>query len=105
MREFEMKNLATILPALYTVENEPDPLVKAKLFMPDGPGTWFLLEFDPSDRVVFCYADLGIPGCAELGYSSLDEIESIRGALGLKVELDEWWEPCPLSEVTSGVRR
>ena len=99
-----MTNLASILPPLYTVENDPDPLVKAKLFMPDGPGTWFLLEFDPEDRTLFCYADLGIPNCAELGYANLDEIEAIRGALGLKVELDKFWTPRRLSQVMAGTR-
>ncbi|MCL6481523.1 MAG: DUF2958 domain-containing protein [Firmicutes bacterium] len=39
---------------------------------------------------------------SELGYFSLDELESIRGPLGLKVERDLYWKPVPLSKVKSG---
>ena len=100
-----MKDLAKLLPPLYTVSNEQDPVVSQKAFMPDGPGTWYLLEFDPEERIAFCYAEIGLPGCAELGYVALDELESIRGILGLKVELDKFWTPCPLSEIIAGRRQ
>lgn len=100
-----MKQLQNLLPLLDTASNTPDPIVPVKLFMPDGPGTWYLIEFDPEERIAFCYADIGLPGCAELGYTSLDEIESIRGVLGLPVEQDKFWKPCPLSEVTGGTHR
>jgi Protein of unknown function (DUF2958) len=33
----------------------------------------------------------------ELGYFSLDELEDVRGSMGLRVERDLYFTPCPLS--------
>lgn len=67
------------------IGNHP-PVVK--LFMPDGPATWLLSEIDPEDPdQAFGLCDLGL-GFPEMGYVSLSEIASIRGSLGLPVELD-----------------
>jgi hypothetical protein len=35
----------------------------------------------------------------ELGYFSLDELEQLRGPLGLPVERDLYWKPTLLSEL------
>jgi hypothetical protein len=35
----------------------------------------------------------------ELGYFSLDELESVRGPFGLKIERDLYWKPKTLREV------
>jgi hypothetical protein len=35
----------------------------------------------------------------ELGYFSLSELQSIRGAFGLPVERDMYFTPTPLSEI------
>ena len=35
----------------------------------------------------------------ELGYFSLSEIDGVRGGLGLPVERDLYFSPCPLSSV------
>jgi len=51
------------------------------------------------------YVSMRLPSCQELGYVSMDEIDHVRGALGLKVEMDKFWEPCPLYEITSGRRK
>lgn len=67
-----------------------------KLFTPDGGGTWFLTEYDPKEGLLFGLCDLGL-GFPELGYVSLDELESIRGRLGLRVEVDLYWGNKPLS--------
>lgn len=59
-----------------------------KLFMPDGGATWLLSEIRPDDHdIAFGLCDLGL-GFPELGYVSLSEIASVRGALGLPVERD-----------------
>ena len=100
-----MKQLESLLPRLSTTSNTPDPIVPVKLFTPDAAATWFLIEYDPDERLAFGWCDLGFPGCEELGYISMDEIDHVRGALGLKVEMDKFWQPCPLSEITSGRRK
>ena len=65
-----------------------DPLPVVKLFTPDAGATWLLTEIDPGDEDhAFGLCDLGL-GFPELGYVSLAELMSVRGRLGLPVELD-----------------
>ena len=85
------------LPALYTTENDKDPLCQIKLFTPDSQWTWHIIEINHDDRVTcFGYVQ-GLE--SELGYFNLDEIESVIGPLGLKVERDTSFTPTRLSEV------
>jgi hypothetical protein len=61
--------------------------VYAKFFNPVGHATWFATEYDPEERMFFGWAELH-PGCGELGYFSLDELESVRLRFGLGIERD-----------------
>ncbi len=90
------------LPALYSQEHVKDPIVYAKFFTPDAGATWLVTEFDGED-LFFGWACLGNIEDAELGYFSLSEIGAVRGALGLPVERDLWFSPCPLSKAKGGV--
>ena len=65
-----------------------DIKVIAKFFNPVGAGTWFAVQYYPEDRTFFGYANLGDSRFAELGYFSLDEMESIRLPFGLGIERD-----------------
>ena len=82
---------------LYSQEHEKDPLIVAKLFDPCSAATWFLLEFDPAQRLAFGF----VVGLAEdeLGYVSLTEMESIKGPLGIGIEQDLYFVQKRLSEV------
>ena len=73
-----------------------DAIVHAKFFTPDGSWTWYATEYDPETRMFFGLVD-GFD--KELGYFSLDELESVRGALGLPIERDMYFKPTKLSEV------
>lgn len=65
---------------------DPPPVVK--LFTPDAGATWLLTEIDPGDEDhAFGLCDLGL-GFPELGDVSLAELMTVRGRLGLPVELD-----------------
>jgi Protein of unknown function (DUF2958) len=58
-----------------------------KLFFPWGAATWLLTELDPENPdIAFGLCDLGM-GTPELGYVSLEEIESVRFR-GLGIERD-----------------
>jgi hypothetical protein len=85
------------LPPLYSQENELDPMVICKFFTPDSSFTWFIIEFD-GDDLLFCKVYSHLCPDGELGYSSLSEIESVRGALGLGIERDLYFKPKRLSE-------
>ena len=56
-----------------------------KLFNPVGRGTWYLSELDPETNVAFglcCVHE------KELGYVSIDELQSLKLPLGLSIERD-----------------
>ena len=89
------KELRQKLPPLYSCERCTDPMVHAKFFSPDTNWTWYALEFDGAD-LFFGYV-VGLD--CELGYFSLEELESVRGPLGLAVERDLYFKPRLLSEV------
>jgi hypothetical protein len=68
--------------------NDFDPPPVVKLFTPDARATWLLTEIDPDDPDrAFGLCDLGL-GFPELGYVSLNELQSVRGRLGPAVERD-----------------
>ncbi|MHB9071671.1 MAG: DUF2958 domain-containing protein [Sedimentisphaerales bacterium] len=95
--ELMTEELKKQLPALYSQENEADPTVYAKFFTPWSSWSWFAYEFDGDDLFFGkVYSSLCPEG--ELGYFSLKELESVRGALGLGIERDIHFNPCKLSE-------
>lgn len=76
--------LANGRESLQNPDFDPAPVVK--LFTPDAGATWLLTEMDPDEHDhVFGLADLGL-GTPELGWTSLSELASVRGRLGLPVE-------------------
>ena len=85
-------------PALYSSENEKDPMVQCKFFTPDSSWTWYAIEFDGVDTF-FGLVD-GFE--KEMGYFSLSELQSVLGKLGLPIERDRYFKPCRLSEVRKG---
>ena len=93
------KTLLKQLPPLYSQENEADPIVIVKYFNPVGNGNWFGIEYDPSERIFFGYVSLFGDYNDELGYFSLDELESIKGWGGLGIERDLHFKPTRLSEI------
>ena len=99
------KELEKKIPPLYSQENNPDPMVVAKFFFPAGSATWWIIEGqweeygEYKDYTMFGLCMLFTPQEAELGYISLNELASVTGPFGLKVERDMYWEPVPLSKV------
>lgn len=87
------------LPALYTQESEPDPVVQVKFFTPWTSWTWYAIEYDGED-LFFGYV-VGLE--SELGYFSRRELESVRGPGGLRIERDLYFKPTRLSEVKAKV--
>jgi len=85
------------LPALYSQENEVDPMVICKFFDPCGSFTWLILEFDGEDLF---FAKVYSHFCpdGELGYVSLAELQATKGRLGLGIERDIHFKPKKLSE-------
>lgn len=92
--------LLAVIPKLYGTEKVPDPIVHVKLFTPDSNWTWFITEYDPTEKRAFGLV-AGLE--TELGYIDLNELEEVRGPLGLPIERDLSWKPKSLSEVRKGI--
>ena len=91
------KELEAKLPPLYSQDGRGDEAIAlVKFFTPDSSWTWYATEYDPKERVFFGLVD-GFE--KELGYFSLDELESVRGALGLAIERDLYFEPTKLKDL------
>jgi len=88
--------LIKTLPPLYSTENIKDPLIQCKFFTPDSSWSWYVLEFDKTNEIFFGYV-CGLE--RELGYFSLEELESVKGKLGLGVERDISFKPTKLSVI------
>lgn len=81
------------LPALYSTEEEDDPVIQAKFFTPWSSWTWYAVEFDGED--IFFGLVQGLE--EEWGYFSLRELEDAHGPAGLRIERDIYFEPAPVS--------
>jgi hypothetical protein len=91
------KEIEKKLPALYSQDGKgKDAIAYVKFFTPDSNWTWYATEYDPEERVFFGLVD-GFE--KELGYFSLDELESVKGPMGLKIERDMYFDPKPLKNL------
>ena len=87
------KELINTIPKLYETEEQTDPIAHIKLFL-DG-WTWYITELSIDGDICFGY--VVSPFESELGYFSLKELETIKGALGLSVERDLSFKPTALA--------
>lgn len=90
----------------YTGDKKPEDIkIILKLFNPSGAGTWYCYEYEPENRIFWCYANLGNSTFAECGTVSLDELESIKfPPFGLGVERDMHFGKHTLKEVMDKVQ-
>jgi hypothetical protein len=89
------EELRKALPTLYSQENEKDPMVVCKFFLPMTKWTWYATEFDGKD-IFFGFVS---GEYSELGYFSLSELENLEGLYGIGVERDMYFEPVRLSTI------
>jgi len=75
------------LPALYSQEAEPEPVMYAKFFLPGTGWAWYVTEggVEGSDFLFFGFV-VGLD--SEFGYFLLSELEEARNSLGIGVERD-----------------
>ena len=91
------KELQKKLPPLYSQDGKgDDAIVYAKFFDPCSSWTWYATEYDPDTREFFGLVD---GEYKELGYFSLDQLESFTNFLGLGIERDIHFDPIKLSEL------
>ena len=91
------KELQKKLPPLYSQDGKRDDAIAyAKFFDPCSSWTWYATEYDPDTREFFGLVD---GEYKELGYFSLDQLESFTNFLGLGIERDIHFDPIKLSEL------
>ncbi len=89
------KDLLEQIPPLYATEDIADPIAYVKLFL-DG-WTWLITEISIDEDIAFGY--VVSPFESELGYFSINEIQTIKNNLGIGVERDLYFKPCKLSTI------
>jgi len=70
----------------------------ARFFTPDSSFTWYATE-GQEEGGDFIFFGLVEGQFKELGYFNLNELESVRGPMGLAVERDLHWKPKTLKEI------
>lgn len=95
------KEILDRIPALYAQDGKGDEaIVHVKFFTPWANWTWYATEYDPEERIFFGYVKS--PMGAELGYFSLDELKSLKGPVGLKIERDRHFGITTMGAVVRG---
>lgn len=75
--------------------NTISPVFRVKLFDPVGSWTWYVQDWDGED-ICFGYVVGDFP---EWGSFSLSELASIKGRLGIGIEIDTGYRPKAVDEV------
>jgi len=91
------KEVEKMLPEIGAQEGRGENAVAyAKFFAPDSNWTWYATEYDKSRRICF---GLVVGFEIEFGYFSIDELERVKGPLGLHIERDLYFEPAKLKDI------
>lgn len=89
------KGILSAFPEFGSTDGEGDSAkVIVKFFDPTGSWTWYATEFDGEDT----FFGLVCGHEQELGYFSLSELQSVKGALGLGIERDLHLGPLTIGE-------
>ena len=86
------KALEKKLPALHSATGK----AFVKWFTPDANWSWYVMEYDPKTGECFGLVD-GLE--KEFGYFTLNQVQEVRGKLGLPVERDLLFETTDVEEL------
>ena len=91
------KALIKVLPDLRETEGQgKEAIAQVKFFCPWSNWTWYGVEYDKEQQLFFGLVN-GYE--SEVGYFGLEELQSINGPMGLKIERDLYFDPTPLKEL------
>ncbi len=125
----ELRKAATDIPAIYSQDGLGwEAIARFKIFDPGGSWTWYVTEANAIISQLPYYENLEehhriqetplqdvnwtlqyvenvllfglVDGnFVELGYFDLNELQAVRGAMGIGLEVDLHWTPIPLSQI------
>lgn len=84
------------IPEFGKTNTQRNPIARIRLFDPAGFMTWYVLEYDPRDKLAYGWV------CGhyhEFGTFSIAELAEIRGRFDLPIERDLHFKPCRLSKL------
>jgi len=84
-------------------EKNPTPEIIVKFFQPWGAWTWYATEGQKNEEGKWEFFGLVEGFEKEWGYFNLEELQSVRGPAGLKIERDMYFEGKHLDAVTNKV--
>ena len=84
----EIEKLASKYPLQSQDGKGLDARIIVKFFDPTGSWTWYATEYNPEDKTFYGYVS-GFEN--ELGYFTLEELQSVKGAFGLGIERDMYF--------------
>ncbi|MEI7607651.1 MAG: DUF2958 domain-containing protein [Rhodospirillaceae bacterium] len=86
------------LPPLYATEEVAieEKVAQVKYFSAWSAWSWYGIEYNPTDRIFF---GLVVGFETEFGNFSLDELVSVRGPGGLRIERDLYFRPTRLGDL------
>lgn len=90
------EELIQTIPALYEQDGFEEQIAYVKFFTPSSNWTWYVMEYDPKEKIFFGLVD---GHEKELGYFSLHELENVKGPLSLHIERDIYFEPTAIKEL------
>ena len=99
------KEIRDTLPPLYAQDGKGGKaIVYAKFFTPDSQWSWHCTEGEPvlneaGSEIDFQCFGLVFGHEKELGYFNLNELEGVRGPMGLPIERDLYWRHKTLEEI------
>jgi hypothetical protein len=96
--QFFPDDVKSQLPPLYSQDGAEDAIVYVKFFCPWNRWTWFATEGEQKDED-FIFFGYVIGHEREWGYFSFNELQSVTGPGGLKIERDIHFLPKPKSQV------
>ena len=96
MKLLTKANLKALPAQGSTLGQGMDAIAQVKFFTPDSFWTWYAVEYNPECKLFYGLVD-GFE--KEVGYWGLEELETAKGQLGLKIERDLYFNPTPLREL------
>jgi len=95
------KEIEKKLPGVRVIANDPDPVCFVKFFTPDSSWTWYVVAGQKQEDGDWVFTGKVISYLCpdgEYGDFFFSQLQRVRGALGLPVERDRFFEPKPLSQ-------
>ena len=91
------KEISKLAIKQYPLGSDMNQMIVGKFFDPTGSWTWYLMNQDPDDNDYLWGIVKGFE--VEMGSFSLSELQSVKGAFGLGIERDKYFEPRKAEDV------